>query len=39
MTVYSFTDFYTEWFSICPNKTSKYRTKAVFKHLGKQIND
>jgi hypothetical protein len=29
----------TEWFSVCPNITSKFRTIAVFKSFDKQSND
>lgn len=31
MTLHTITDFYTEWFSFCPNITSTLGTIAMFK--------
>jgi hypothetical protein len=39
MTLYKITEFYTEWFSVYPNITSKFRTFAIFKSLFKQNNE
>jgi hypothetical protein len=36
MTLHKITEFDTEWFSICPNITLKFRTIAVFKNCVKQ---
>jgi hypothetical protein len=33
------TEFYTEWFSVYPNITSKFRAIAIFKNCVKQNND
>jgi hypothetical protein len=33
------TEFYTEWFSVCPNITSKFRTIATLESFLKQNND
>jgi hypothetical protein len=32
MALHNSTDFYTEWFSVCPNLISKLRTIAIFKN-------
>jgi hypothetical protein len=39
MTLHKITKFYTEWFSVYPNITSKIRTIANFKNCVKQNND
>jgi hypothetical protein len=40
MTLHKITEFYTEWFSVYPNITSKFRTIAIFnKNFVKQNND
>jgi hypothetical protein len=39
MTLHKITEFYTEWFSVYPNITSKIRTIAIFKNRVKQNND
>jgi hypothetical protein len=39
MTLYKITEFYTEWFSVYPNITLKFRTIAIFKNCVKQNND
>jgi hypothetical protein len=40
MTLHEITEFYTEWFSVYPNMTSKFRTIAIFnKNCVKQNND
>jgi hypothetical protein len=39
MTLHKITEFYTEWFSVYPNITSKFRTIATFKNCIKQNND
>jgi hypothetical protein len=39
MTLHKITEFYTEWYSVCPNITSKFRTIAIFKNYVKQNND
>jgi hypothetical protein len=39
MTLHEITDFYTEWFSVCPNITSKFCTIAIFKSFVKENND
>jgi hypothetical protein len=39
MTLHKITEFYTEWFSVCPNITSKFRNTAVFKSFVKCKND
>jgi hypothetical protein len=31
MTLHKITEFYTEWFSVYPNITSKFRTISMFK--------
>jgi hypothetical protein len=31
MNLHKITEFYTEWFSVYPNITSKFRTIAIFK--------
>jgi hypothetical protein len=33
MTLHKITEFYTEWFSVYPNITSKFRTIVIFKKL------
>jgi hypothetical protein len=38
MTLHKITEFYTEWFSVYPNITSKFRTFAIFKNYAKQNN-
>jgi hypothetical protein len=38
-TLHKITEFYTEWFSVYPNLTSKFRTIAIFKNRVKQNND
>jgi hypothetical protein len=37
MTLYKSTEFYTEWFSVYPNITSKFRTIVLFKNCVNQI--
>jgi hypothetical protein len=37
MTLHKITEFYTEWFSIYPNITSKFRTIAMFKTCDNKI--
>jgi hypothetical protein len=39
MTLHKITEFYTEWFSVYHNITSKFRTIVVFKNCVKQNND
>jgi hypothetical protein len=39
MTLHKITEFYTEWFSVYPNITSKFRTFVIFKNCVKQNND
>jgi hypothetical protein len=39
MTLHKITQFYTEWFSVYHNITSKFRTIAIFKNCIKQNND
>jgi hypothetical protein len=39
MTSHKITEFYTEWFNVYPNITSKFRTIAIFKNCVKQKND
>jgi hypothetical protein len=39
MTLHKITEFYTEWFSVYHNITSKFRTNAIFKNCVKQKND
>jgi hypothetical protein len=36
MTLHKITEFYTEWFSVYPNITSKFCTVAIFKNCVKQ---
>jgi hypothetical protein len=37
--LHKITEFYTEWFSVYPNITSKFCTIAIFKNCIKQNND
>jgi hypothetical protein len=37
--VHKIKGFYTEWFRVCPNITSKFLTIAVIKSFVKEIND
>jgi hypothetical protein len=39
MILHKITEFYTEWFSVYPNITSKFRTIAIFGNWVKQNND
>jgi hypothetical protein len=39
MTLHKTTEFYTEWFIVYHNITSKFRTIAIFKNCVKQNND
>jgi hypothetical protein len=39
MTLNKVTVFITDWFSFCPNITSKFRAIAMFKSFVKQNND
>jgi hypothetical protein len=39
MTLHTIAEFNTEWFSVYPNITSKFRTIATFKNCVKQNND
>jgi hypothetical protein len=39
MALQKITEFFTEWFSVYPNITSKFRTIAIFKNCFKQNND
>jgi hypothetical protein len=39
MTLHKITEFYTERFSVCINKTSKCHTTATFKSFVKQNNN
>jgi hypothetical protein len=39
MTLHKITEFYTEWFSVYPNTTSKFRTITMFQNCVKQNND
>jgi hypothetical protein len=39
MKLHKITEFYTEWFSVYHNITSKFRTIAIFKNCVKQNND
>jgi hypothetical protein len=39
MTLHKITEFYTELFSVYYNKTSNFRTIAIFKNCVKQNND
>jgi hypothetical protein len=39
MALHKITAFYTEWFSVYPNITSKFCTIAIFKNCVKQNND
>jgi hypothetical protein len=38
MTSHKITEFYTEWFNVYPNTTSKFRTIVIFKNCVKQNN-
>jgi hypothetical protein len=38
MTMHKTTEFYTEWFNICPNITSTFPTIAVLESFVKQHN-
>jgi restriction endonuclease S subunit len=38
ITLHTITEFYTKWFSVCPNITSKFRTTAIFKSSVKENN-
>jgi hypothetical protein len=38
MTLHKTTEFYTEWFSVCHNTTSKFRDIAIFKSFVEQNN-
>jgi hypothetical protein len=37
MTLHKITELYTEWFTIYPNITSKFRTIAIFKNCENKI--
>jgi hypothetical protein len=37
MTLHKITKFHTEWFSVYPNITSKFRTIAIFKTASNKI--
>jgi hypothetical protein len=39
MILHKITEFYTKWFSVYPNITSKFRTIDIFKNCVKQNND
>jgi hypothetical protein len=39
MTMHKITDFYTVWFSVCPNIISIFRTITTIKNLIKYNND
>jgi hypothetical protein len=39
MTLHKITEFYTEFFSVYHNITSKFRAVAIFKNCVKQNND
>jgi hypothetical protein len=39
MSLQKITEFYTEWFSVCPNIISKYRTIVIFRSFVTQNND
>jgi hypothetical protein len=39
MTLHKITEFYTQWFSVYPNITSKFRTIVIFKNCVQQYND
>jgi hypothetical protein len=39
MTLHEITELYTEWFSVYPNVSSKFRTIAIFKNCVKQNSD
>jgi hypothetical protein len=39
MTLHKIAEFYTEWFSVYQDITSKFRTIAIFKNCVKQNND
>jgi hypothetical protein len=39
MTLHKTTEFYTEWFSVYPNITPKFRTIVIFKNCVKQNNN
>jgi hypothetical protein len=39
MTLHKITEFYAEWYSTCPNITSKFRTIFIFKSAIKEISD
>jgi hypothetical protein len=39
MTLHKFTEFYIEWFNVCLNIASKFRTVAMFISFVKQNND
>jgi hypothetical protein len=38
-TLHKITEFYTKWFRVCTNLTSKFRTDAIFKSYVKENND
>jgi hypothetical protein len=37
MALHKITEFYTEWFSVYPNITSKFRTIVVFKTVSNKM--
>jgi hypothetical protein len=39
MILHEITEFYTKWFSVCPNMTPKCRTTAIFKSSVKENNE
>jgi hypothetical protein len=39
MTLHKITEFYTEWFSVYHNITSKFRTIVIFKNWVEQNNN
>jgi hypothetical protein len=39
MTLHRISELYTQWFSVCLNITSKFRTIAIFENFVKQHND
>jgi hypothetical protein len=39
MTMHKITEFYTEWFSVCSNITSKFRTMAIVRSFAKENDD
>jgi hypothetical protein len=39
MTLHKITELYTEWFSVCPNITSKFLIISMLKNFAEENND